>query len=110
MTFLIFKMDLTTLTAQTVSTLKAKLFKVIIKFKNGVLLNFRPFFLIMYIFEVATFFLAYNHFHNILRLFDALPNFPFTTSEMMRIIIYNHGIYELPHELPSNLKLRILGN
>ena len=26
----------------------------------------------------------YNHFHNILRLFDVLPNFSFTTSEMMR--------------------------
>ena len=25
-----------------------------------------------------------NHFHNILRLFDVLPNFPFTTSETMR--------------------------
>ena len=25
----------------------------------------------------------YNRFHNILRLFDVLPNFPFTTSEMM---------------------------
>ena len=24
----------------------------------------------------------YNQFHNILRLFDVLPNFPFTTSEM----------------------------
>ena len=24
-----------------------------------------------------------NYFHNILRLFDALPNFPFTTSETM---------------------------
>ena len=24
-----------------------------------------------------------NQFHNILRLFDVLPNFPFTTSEMM---------------------------
>ena len=24
-----------------------------------------------------------NHFHNILRLFDVLPNFPFTTSETM---------------------------
>ena len=23
----------------------------------------------------------YSHFHNILRLFDVLPNFPFTTSE-----------------------------
>ena len=26
---------------------------------------------------------CYNHFHNILRLFDVLPNFPFTTSETM---------------------------
>ena len=26
----------------------------------------------------------YNHFHNILRLFDVLPNFPFTTSETKR--------------------------
>ena len=26
---------------------------------------------------------SYNHFHNILRLFDVLPNFPFTTSETM---------------------------
>ena len=25
----------------------------------------------------------YNQFHNILRLFDVLPNFPFTASEMM---------------------------
>ena len=25
----------------------------------------------------------YNHFHNILKLFDVLPNFPFTTSETM---------------------------
>ena len=25
---------------------------------------------------------VYNHFHNILRLFDVLPNFAFTTSQM----------------------------
>ena len=25
-----------------------------------------------------------NHFHNIVRIFDVLPNFPFTTSETMR--------------------------
>ena len=25
----------------------------------------------------------HNHFHNILRVFDILPNFPFTTSETM---------------------------
>ena len=27
---------------------------------------------------------SYNHFHNILILFDDLPNFPFTASETMR--------------------------
>ena len=53
---------------------------------------------------------TYNHFHNTLRLFDVLPNFPFTTSETMQIIAYKHGIYELPHEFPNNLRLRILGN
>ena len=26
----------------------------------------------------------YNHFHNILGLFDVLPNFPFTTRKTMR--------------------------
>ena len=26
------------------------------------------------------------------------------------IITYKHGIYELPNELPNNIKLRILGN
>ena len=26
------------------------------------------------------------------------------------IITYKHGIYELPHELPNNLRLRTLGN
>ena len=40
---------------------------------------------------------SYNHFHNILRLFDVLPNFPFT---------YKHSIYELPNDL----RLRRLGN
>ena len=28
--------------------------------------------------------IAHNHFHNILRLFDVLTNFPFTTNETMR--------------------------
>ena len=45
----------------------------------------------------------HNHFHNILRRFDVLPNFPFTTSEMMRdyylqtwyIRVGNNDIYEL---------------
>ena len=45
---------------------------------------------------------SYNKFHYILRLFDVLRNFPFTTSETM-LITYKHGIYELPHELPNDL-------
>ena len=52
----------------------------------------------------------YNHFHNILRLFDVLPNFPFTTSEMMYDDLYKHDLYKLPHELPNDLRLRILGS
>ena len=27
---------------------------------------------------------ADNHFHNVLRLLDVLPNYPFTTNETMR--------------------------
>ena len=45
---------------------------------------------------------SYNHFHNIFRLFDVLPNFPYIT--------YKDGINELPHDLPHDLRLRILGN
>ena len=48
---------------------------------------------------------CYNHFHNILRLSDVLPNFLFTTSETITIIIYKDGISVLSHELPNDLKL-----
>ena len=36
----------------------------------------------------------------------------FLLSQMKRSVIIsnNYGTYELPHELPSDLKLRILGN
>ena len=47
----------------------------------------------------------YNHFHNILRFFDVLQNFTFTTSETMREY-YNDGMYDLP----KNLRHIILGN
>ena len=52
----------------------------------------------------------YNQFQNILRFFDVLPNFPFIASETMHDYYYKHGIYKLPHELPSNLRLTIVGN
>ena len=48
---------------------------------------------------------SYNHFHKILRLFDVLTNFHFTTSETMRDFTYKHSIYELSHELPNDLRL-----
>ena len=47
----------------------------------------------------------YNHFHNILRLFDVLPNFLFTTSETMRSY-YLETWYELSHELPNDSRLK----
>ena len=51
-----------------------------------------------------------NYFHNILRLFDVLPNFPSTTNEKSVIIRIKYGIYELTHELFSDIRLRILEN
>ena len=54
--------------------------------------------------------LNYNDAHNILRLFDILPNFSATTSKMKRIITKKRDIYELSHELQDELRLRILGN
>ena len=33
-----------------------------------------------------------------------------THVKRLAIIAYKHGIYELPHELPNDLRLRILGN
>ena len=34
----------------------------------------------------------------------------FTKVKRCTIITYKHGISELPHELPNELRLRILGN
>ena len=47
----------------------------------------------------------YFHFHNILRLFDVLPNFFSPQVKRCAIISYKHGIYELLHELPKDLDL-----
>ena len=60
--------------------------------------------------EFYIFKLIYNQFRNILRLFDVLPNFPFSASETMDGYYYKHGLYKLPHELPNGVRLRILGN
>ena len=40
--------------------------------------------------------------HNVLRLFDVLPNFSFITCETNRDISNKHGIYKLPDELPND--------
>ena len=49
---------------------------------------------------------VYNHFDNILRLFDVLPNFPFTTIQVKRsaIIRNKRGIYEVVSRLAELLK------
>ena len=51
----------------------------------------------------------YNPGHNILKHFDVWQNFCVTASEIV-IISNKHGIYKLPHELPSDIRLRTLGN
>ena len=42
------------------------------------------------------------------RLFNVLPDFPFTISETMRTYNCKFCIYELPHQLTNDLRLRIL--
>ena len=46
--------------------------------------------------------------YNNLRLFDVLSNF--NKSERSAIISNKHVAYELPRELPNDLRVRILGN
>ena len=48
--------------------------------------------------------------HNILRLFDVLPNFVSPQENGSVIGSNKRGIYELPHELPNNIGLTILEN
>ena len=48
---------------------------------------------------------TYNHFHNILRLFDFYQIFLSPQLKQTAIITYKHSIYELPHKLPNNLSL-----
>ena len=47
----------------------------------------------------------YNQFHNILRLFNVLQIFLPPQVKQWAIITYKHGIHELSHELPNNLRL-----
>ena len=47
----------------------------------------------------------YNHFHNTFYQIFLSPQMKRWT-----VITYKHGIYELPNELPNDLRLRKLGN
>ena len=51
-----------------------------------------------------------NHGHNILELYNISIQTRLTTSKTKRDIQYSKLVYELPHELPNDLRLGILGN
>ena len=53
---------------------------------------------------------TYIHFHNILRLFDVLPNLPYTTSESNAIITYKCSMCELSQKFANDSRLSIPGN
>ena len=53
---------------------------------------------------------THNQFHNILRHLMLYQIFLSPQVKRCAIINYKHGIYELPHEFPNDLGLRILGN
>ena len=67
--------------------------------------------LITYEIKICFYGTCYNHFHNILRLFDLMFYQIFLSPQVKRcaIVTYEHDIYELPHELPNVLRNRILG-
>ena len=54
-----------------------------------------------------------NHFHNIMRLFDILPNFPFAATETMRDYDLQTCYIRVASRVPERIKtedLRKLGN
>ena len=51
-----------------------------------------------------------NHFPNILRHFDVCQTSLSPQVKRWEVITYKYGIYELPHELPNDLRIRISGN
>ena len=51
---------------------------------------------------------ADNNFYSILRLFDVLPNFPFTTSETMRDYYLSPRYIRVAYEIQNDLGLTIL--
>ena len=47
--------------------------------------------------------MAGNHFHNSLRVFDVLPNFPFTISETMRDYYLEIGFIHVVSQVAARL-------
>ena len=54
--------------------------------------------------------MAKGNSHNILTIFYFFPNFSFTANEKRNDYYLKHGINEFLHELPNELRFRILGN
>ena len=56
---------------------------------------------------------TYDYFDNILRLSGILPSFRYYFDiyfTKCATNTYKHGLYQLPHELSNDLRLRILEN
>ena len=53
---------------------------------------------------------VYNHGNNIVGLFDVYQIFRSPQVKRSTIISNKQGVYELPKELPNDLRLTILGN
>ena len=51
--------------------------------------------------------MPYNHFRNIFRLFDVLPNFLSPQVKRHAIITCKHGMYELPEVLLNDFMMTI---
>ena len=51
--------------------------------------------------------ITYNNFHNILRLLDVFQTFFSPQVKRCTIISNKHGMYELPHKLQNDFRLRI---
>ena len=65
---------------------------------------FEPFF-----FKTVRKSVSHNHFHNILRLLMFYQVLLSPQVKRWAIITYKHGIYELPHKLPNDFRLRKVG-
>ena len=51
-----------------------------------------------------------SHGHKILTGFDVCPNFSLPQVKQSEVINNKHGVYELPHKLLIDLRLRMLWN